>query len=614
MSAPLFNVSLNQIKRDIQLTQIECRKRGLTHTAVWLAELKLGLDPDLLKESASLSSSSSTESLLDAMKNCYTDGIAEKERDVYDLARNYYDAREYDRAAHIIRYAESPVPRFLYYYCMYMSKEKKRLDNMTDKANLIESGQFRDLSDLMVKLRSLHSKRKLDAFCLYLYGVVLKKLDLKELAVTVLVESINAMPTLWCSYMELVPLLADKDEIYSVNIPNHWMKAIFLAHAHVELLLSDKGIKLYNELQKSGFKNSTYMVAQIGKAFHNKRSVEKAIEQYEVLQDMDPYRLDNMDIYSNLLFVKEMKKEMSELAHKAMEINKYRPETCCVIGNYYSIRSDHTKAVVYFQRALKLDPTYLSAWTLMGHEFMEIKNTNAAIQSYRKAVEVNIREYRAWYGLGQAYEILKMPSYSLYYYKIAQELRPYDSRMLVALGETYEKLEQYSNALKCYQRAYTVGDIEGMTLLKLGNLYEKLGDIESAVPVYIEFCKDERTIVDKASLCRAYITLGNYYERSGKFDEASRYAHKCLGFDDVKIEAQALLNTIKNKRNISPLSPTMEPIDPAPEVEDPSVSPSTSQPSTRSLRTSIMQMSMDMELSNGEGDDDSDTSSTDTSE
>lgn len=104
---------------------------------------------------------------------------------------------------------------------------------------------------------------------------------------------------------------------------------------------------------------------------------------------MDPYRLDNMDIYSNLLFVKEMKKEMSELAHKAMEINKYRPETCCVIGNYYSIRSDHTKAVVYFQRALKLDPTYLSAWTLMGHEFMEIKNTSAAIQSYRKAVGKN---------------------------------------------------------------------------------------------------------------------------------------------------------------------------------------------------------------------------------
>lgn len=142
-----------------------------------------------------------------------------------------------------------------------------------------------------------------------------------------------------------------------------------------------------------------------------------------------------------------------------------------------------------------------------------------------------------------------MPSYSLYYYKIAQELRPHDSRMLVALGETYEKLERYSNALKCYQRACSVGDIEGITLLRLGNLYEKLGDIENAVPAYIEFCKDERAIVDKASLCRAYITLGNYYESTGKYDEAAHYAYKCLAHDDVKTEAQALLNTIKNKRN-----------------------------------------------------------------
>lgn len=227
---------------------------------------------------------------------------------------------------------------------------------------------------------------------------------------------------------------------------------------------------------------------------------------------------------------------------------------------------------------------------------------------------MNIREYRAWYGLGQAYEILKMPSYSLYYHKIAQELRPYDSRMLVALGETYEKLEQYSNALKCYQRAYNVGDIEGTTLLRLGNLYEKLGDIESAVPVYIEFCKDERSIPDKSSLCRAYITLGNYYERTGAFDDASHYAYKCLAYDDVKIEAQALLNTIKNKRNISPLSPSMGPIDPAPEVEDPTAAASTSRPTTRSLRTSIMQMSMDMELSNFEAENESDDSSTDTSE
>jgi hypothetical protein len=34
---------------------------------------------------------------------------------------------------------------------------------------------------------------------------------------------------------------------------------------------------------------------------------------------------------------------------------------------------------MYFRRALKLNHNYLSAWTLMGHEYVEMKNTPAAI-------------------------------------------------------------------------------------------------------------------------------------------------------------------------------------------------------------------------------------------
>jgi Tfp pilus assembly protein PilF len=54
-------------------------------------------------------------------------------------------------------------------------------------------------------------------------------------------------------------------------------------------------------------------------------------------------------------------------------------------GNHYSLRSEHEKAIKYFRRAIQLDRTYLSAWTLMGHEYIEMKNSNAAIEAYRRA-------------------------------------------------------------------------------------------------------------------------------------------------------------------------------------------------------------------------------------
>ena len=45
-------------------------------------------------------------------------------------------------------------------------------------------------------------------------------------------------------------------------------------------------------------------------------------------------------------------------------------------------QGQHEKAVEYFRRALRLNGSYLAAWTLMGHEYMEMKNTPAAIGAW----------------------------------------------------------------------------------------------------------------------------------------------------------------------------------------------------------------------------------------
>lgn len=49
------------------------------------------------------------------------------------------------------------------------------------------------------------------------------------------------------------------------------------------------------------------------------------------------------------------------------------------------------KAIQYIQRALRLDPNKTDAYTLMGHEYVELQNTSAAIQSYRKALGFFLR-------------------------------------------------------------------------------------------------------------------------------------------------------------------------------------------------------------------------------
>ena len=149
--------------------------------------------------------------------------------------------------------------------------------------------------------------------------------------------------------------------------------------------------------------------------------------------------------------------KLAFLAQTASATDKFRPETCCVVGNYYSLKSEHEKAVHYFKRALMLDRAFLSAWTLMGHEYVEMKNTHAAIESYRRAVDVNRKDYRAWYGLGQTYEILEMHLYALFYYQRAAALRPHDATMWNAVGSCYDKVGRPRQSIQAYRRALVAG-------------------------------------------------------------------------------------------------------------------------------------------------------------
>ena len=59
------------------------------------------------------------------------------------------------------------------------------------------------------------------------------------------------------------------------------------------------------------------LTLQIAIAYHNMRQVTEAVEKFQqLLSGIDPYRLDNLDIYSNLLYVNEQRVELAHLAHK----------------------------------------------------------------------------------------------------------------------------------------------------------------------------------------------------------------------------------------------------------------------------------------------------------
>ncbi|KAK9203068.1 hypothetical protein WN943_013322 [Citrus x changshan-huyou] len=468
-----------------------------------------------------------------------------EDSDFYLLAKSYFDCREYRRAAHVLRDQTGRRSVFLRCYALYLAGEKRKEEEMIElegplgKSNAVN----RELISLERELSTSWKNGTVDPFGLYLYGIVLKDKGNENLARTVFVESVNSYPWNWNAWSELKSLCTSIDILNSLNLNNHWMKDYFLASAYQELRMHKESLTKYEYLQGT-FSFSNYIQAQIAKAQYSLREFEQVEVIFEELLRNDPYRVDDMDMYSNVLYAKECFSALSYLAHRVFMTDKYRPESCCIIGNYYSLKGQHEKSVVYFRRALKLDKNYLSAWTLMGHEYVEMKNTPAAIDAYRRAVDINPRDYRAWYGLGQAYEMMHMPLYALHYFRKSVFLQPNDSRLWIAMAQCYEteQLHMLEEAIKCYRRAANCNDSEAIALNQLAKLHHALGRDEEAAFYYkkdLERMEAEER--EGPNMVEALIFLATHCRAHGRFEEAEVYCTRLLDYTGPEKETAKIM-------------------------------------------------------------------------
>ena len=293
----------------------------------------------------------------------------------------------------------------------------------------------------------------------YLYGIVLAKGKTEADAKGWLIRSVHLCPYNWGAWLELSDLIERLEDLDKVaqDLPQHIMTSIFHVYASQELYQStEKTYKALDDLEVF-FPESQFLKTQRALLLYHAREFPKAESIFSTLLHADPHRIDSLDQHSNILYVIGSRPKLAFLAQVATATDQFRPETCCVVGNYYSLKSEHEKAVMYFRRALTLDRNFLSAWTLMGHEYVEMKNTHAAIESYRRAVDVNRKDYRAWHGLGLTYEMLEMHLYALFYYQRAASLRPYDPKMWQGVGNCYNKIDRPVQSIKAYKRALLAG-------------------------------------------------------------------------------------------------------------------------------------------------------------
>ena len=112
---------------------------------------------------------------------------------------------------------------------------------------------------------------------------------------------------------------------------------------------------------------------------------------------MDPGRLDDMDLFSTVLFHLGREVDLAFLAHEMVDLDWLSPQTWCVVGNSFASQHEHDQAIACFQRAIQLDPQFAYAYSLQGLEHTENEEYDKARQCFMNALRANRRLYHAWF-------------------------------------------------------------------------------------------------------------------------------------------------------------------------------------------------------------------------
>ncbi|KAI5121571.1 hypothetical protein M0805_000751 [Coniferiporia weirii] len=537
----------------------DCSDRGLYYASKWASELLLAIPAEHRKAAGSAQATTAMD--LDADAELEVD-----EQDTLAAARALGEAKEHMRASRLLGECRSARGRFMRWYFDFLAEEKRALrdwHNLDCKTCLpflvmLVARVYADLSkdSLAQNTKTSHVpyqppvpvnihilellemvSDETDPWLLFLKALFLKRLARKEEAVEAAILSIKGYPWNWSAWLLLASCMGDRDELGAIipliDVPSDHplieffkMKVIVDLHAPVEEDL----IVCEYLLGANFFPRSAWLMGLRAAILYHLHDFHRSEAQFDAIMKIDPMRLDDIDILSNILYVAENRVKLSKLAHYYLSIDKDRPEVCCMVGNHYSLRGEPERAIQYFRRATELDQSYLPAWTLMGHEYVEIKNSQAAIESYRRAIDVNRKDYRAWYGLGQAYELLNMHQYSLHYYQRATALRPYDVRIWQAQGMCYEEMGRPREAIECLERARLGADPNDTTLgTRLAKLFDEIEDYRSAAG-YHQHIVDTSLYENKPTFqfARSLIYVARFHldRGGGDLERARQYAER----------------------------------------------------------------------------------------
>lgn len=285
-----------------------------------------------------------------------------------------------------------------------------------------------------------------------------------------------------------------------------------------------EALQLFNSIPQ-GQRDTPWVLAQIGRALYEQTSYAEAEKYFTRIKTMAPARLEDMEVYSTVLWHLKNEIDLAFLSHEIVELDHNSPQAWCAVGNSFSLQRDHDQALKCFKRATQLNPGFAYAFTLQGHEHVANEEYDKALAAFRAAVAADKRHYNAWYGLGKVFEKQGKYTFAERHYRAAVAINPTSAVLICCIGVVYEKMKNPKAALIQYSKSCDLAPKSALTRFKKARVLVTLQEPHLALEelkVLMDIAPDEANV---------HFLLGRVYKALRQKASAIRHFTTALNLD-----------------------------------------------------------------------------------
>ncbi|KAG7108274.1 Protein bimA like protein [Verticillium longisporum] len=283
-------------------------------------------------------------------------------------------------------------------------------------------------------------------------------------------------------------------------------------------------VQSYSSLPRSQ-QETPWVLAQVGKAHYEQAAYAEAEKYFRKLRVLAPSRMEDMEVYSTILWHLKRETDLSFLAHELIDSEWLAPQAWCTLGNAWSLAREPDQALRCFKRATQVDPKFAYAFTLQGHEHVANEEYEKALGAYRQAITADQRHYNAYYGMGKVHEKLGNYDKARIHFHTASMINPTNAVLICCVGSVLEKQKQMGLALQAFTKATELAPRAAQTRYQKARALLAVGQLEAAqkeLLILKDLAPDEANV---------HFLLGKMYIRTGEKQSAVRHFTVALALD-----------------------------------------------------------------------------------